>query len=36
LARTLDRAGFTDELLIDTTHKRTPEVVQEILQTVVV
>jgi adenylylsulfate kinase len=35
LARTLDRAGFTDELRIDTTHKQATEVVQEILATIV-
>ncbi|MCB1298825.1 MAG: hypothetical protein KDB08_07580, partial [Microthrixaceae bacterium] len=36
LARALDQAGFTDELRIDTTHKRAAEVVQEILATIVV
>ncbi|WP_426593401.1 ATP-binding protein [Cellulomonas sp. McL0617] len=35
LARTLDRAGFTAELLIDTTHKPTTDVVQEIVATIV-
>jgi adenylylsulfate kinase len=35
LARTLDQAGFTDELRIDTTRKPAAEVVQEILATVV-
>jgi adenylylsulfate kinase-like enzyme len=31
LAGILDRAGFTDELLIDTTHKSADEVVQDII-----
>jgi MoxR-like ATPase len=35
LARTLDRAGFTDELRIDTTHKQPPEVAREILAALV-
>jgi adenylylsulfate kinase-like enzyme len=35
LARILDQAGFTDELLIDTTHKDVDEVVQEIIATIV-
>ena len=35
LARTLDRAGFTDELRIDTTEKQATEVVQEILATII-
>jgi adenylylsulfate kinase len=35
LAGILDRAGFTEELRIDTTHKQATEVVQEILTTVV-
>ncbi|HEY3558638.1 MAG TPA: ATP-binding protein [Kribbella sp.] len=35
LARILDQAGFTDELLIDTTYKSADEVAQEILATIV-
>lgn len=35
LARVLDRAGFTNELRIDTTHKQASEVAQEILAAVV-
>lgn len=35
LARILDRAGFTDELLIDTTDKDADQVVQDIIATLV-
>lgn len=35
LARILDRAGFTDELRIDTTHRQAAGVAREILTTVV-
>lgn len=35
LARILDQAGFTDELLVDTTHKDVDQVVQDIIATTV-